>query len=191
MDMSSTSMSMTATSSGAMASSTSDMSGHGSMDMGGGSMMMGMADMMMTFFTSTSTPLYSESWTPNTTGQYVGTCIFLIILAALFRGIIAIRQNFAALSVWYRYRKDTSILRPALDDKVRWQLVADSGRPWNINEALARACLDTVLAGVSYLLMLAVMTMNVGYFMSILGGTFLGSFVIGDWTPRADHCDGH
>ena len=39
--------------------------------------------------------------------------------------------------------------------------------------------------------MLAVMTMNVGYFMSILGGTFLGSFVIGDWQPTAAHCDGH
>ncbi|EME84434.1 uncharacterized protein MYCFIDRAFT_210875 [Pseudocercospora fijiensis CIRAD86] len=187
MDMNSMSMSMTATSSGAMASSTSDMSGHGSMD----SSMMSMADMVMTFFTSTSTPLYSEGWTPDTTGQYVGTCIFLIVLAVLFRGIIAIRQNFAALLVWYSYRKDTPILRSDLDDKVRRQLVAGSGRPWNINEALARACLDTVLAGVSYLLMLAVMTMNVGYFMSILGGTFLGSFVIGDWTPRADHCDGH
>lgn len=27
--------------------------------------------------------------------------------------------------------------------------------------------------------MLAVMTMNVGYFMSVLGGTFLGSLVLG------------
>jgi hypothetical protein len=39
--------------------------------------------------------------------------------------------------------------------------------------------------------MLAVMTMNVGYFLSILGGTFLGSFVIGDWDPSGEHCDGH
>lgn len=39
--------------------------------------------------------------------------------------------------------------------------------------------------------MLAVMTMNVGYFMSILGGTFLGSFVLGDWDPNGEHCDGH
>lgn len=71
-------------------------------------------------------------------------------------------------------------------------LLATAKRPWNINEALARAVLDTVLAGVSYLLMLAVMTMNVGYFMSILGGTFLGSVVIGDWTATtAMHCDAH
>lgn len=35
--------------------------------------------------------------------------------------------------------------------------------------------------------MLAVMTMNVGYFMSVLGGVFLGSFVMGGWTSAATH----
>jgi copper transporter 1 len=30
--------------------------------------------------------------------------------------------------------------------------------------------------------MLAVMTMNVGYFLSVLGGVFLGSFTLGGWT---------
>lgn len=35
--------------------------------------------------------------------------------------------------------------------------------------------------------MLAVMTMNVGYFMSVIGGVFLGSFVLGGWTPAASH----
>lgn len=181
-------MHMTTTASGAMASSTSmsDMS-----DMGHGSIM-SMGDMMMTFFTSTSTPLYSEGWTPRTTGQYVGTCIFLIVLAAIFRGIIALRANFAAILALHAYRRDTSILRRERDDDVKLGLLATAKRPWNINEALARAVLDTVLAGVSYLLMLAVMTMNVGYFMSILGGTFLGSVVIGDWTATtAMHCDAH
>jgi copper transporter 1 len=35
--------------------------------------------------------------------------------------------------------------------------------------------------------MLAVMTMNVGYFLSVLGGVFLGSFVMGGWTSAATH----
>jgi len=35
--------------------------------------------------------------------------------------------------------------------------------------------------------MLAVMTMNVGYFMSVLGGVFLGSFVLGGWTSAVAH----
>ncbi|CZT20978.1 related to Ctr copper transporter [Ramularia collo-cygni] len=181
------------TSSASMASATSmDMSG---MDMtmdATGHMHMGMKDMMMTFFTATTTALYADSWTPATSGQYIGTCIFLIVLAAIFRGIVAVRANFNALLVRWSWKRDTSILRKDFESiGGNLRLIADKGRPWNINEALARAALDTVLAGVSYLLMLAVMTMNVGYFMSILGGTFLGSFVIGDWDPTGDHCDGH
>ena len=35
--------------------------------------------------------------------------------------------------------------------------------------------------------MLAVMTMNVGYFLSVLGGTFLGSLVLGRYTVTFEH----
>lgn len=35
--------------------------------------------------------------------------------------------------------------------------------------------------------MLAVMTMNVGYFMSVLGGTFLGSVVFGRYINSSPH----
>ncbi|KAF2166912.1 hypothetical protein M409DRAFT_66440 [Zasmidium cellare ATCC 36951] len=183
-------MSMTMTSGSMMPSSTSDSSMSG-MDMNSMGMM-SMGDMMMVFFSSIKTPLYSEAWSPGTTGQYAGTCIFLIVLAAIFRGIIAIRANFPALAVWWAHRRDTSILRKDMQEEMKWNLLPGAKRPWNINEALVRAVLDTILAGVSYLLMLAVMTMNVGYFLSILGGTFLGSFIIGDWSPTsAMHCDAH
>lgn len=141
------------TMSGGMASSTamSGMDGMSGMDMSGG-MMMSMKNMMMTFFTATNTPLYSEAWTPSNDGQYVGTCIFLIVLAAIFRGIIALRANFPALMVWWAHRRDTSLLRSDFEDDAKWGLVAVPQRPWNVNEALLRAILDTILAGVSYLL---------------------------------------
>ena len=113
--------------------------------------MMGMDMMMMTFFTSTSTALYADSWMPANSGQYAGTCIFLIALAALFRGIVALRTNFPALLAIWAHQRDTSILRADFEDDGKWML-AVARRPWNINEALARAVLDTVLAGVSYLL---------------------------------------
>jgi hypothetical protein len=35
--------------------------------------------------------------------------------------------------------------------------------------------------------MLAVMTMNVGYFLSVLGGTFLGSLLVGRFSALDDH----
>lgn len=39
------------------------------------STMMMMSSMMMTFYTSTTTSLYSMAWTPSSRGQYAGTCI--------------------------------------------------------------------------------------------------------------------
>lgn len=35
--------------------------------------------------------------------------------------------------------------------------------------------------------MLAVMTMNVGYFLSVLAGVFVGSIAIGRYTVSAEH----
>lgn len=35
--------------------------------------------------------------------------------------------------------------------------------------------------------MLAVMTMNIGYFVSILGGTFLGSLAVGRYSVLSEH----
>ncbi|KAM3416536.1 Copper transport protein [Cercospora zeina] len=148
------------------------------------SMMMDMSQMMMTFFTSTTTALYSNTWTPTSQGQYAGTCIFLICLGVLFRGLVALRYRFNTLWTRSIQKQDTAILRPktALNRDI-----GSSRRPWRINEAATRACLDTVLAGVSYLLMLAVMTMNVGYFSSVLGGIFLGSFVFGGPEVASGH----
>lgn len=35
--------------------------------------------------------------------------------------------------------------------------------------------------------MLAVMTMNVGYFLSVLGGVFLGSLAVGRYSSVTEH----
>lgn len=48
--------------------------------------------MDMTFFESTSTPLFSMSWTPSTIGAYVGTCIFLIVLAIILHALYAVKS---------------------------------------------------------------------------------------------------
>jgi copper transporter 1 len=73
---------------------------------------------------------------------------------------------------------------------------SSSRRPWRADEAVILASMDVVLAGLGYLLsvsntwrscrvanhvfrMVAVMTMNVGYLMSILAGVFVGSMIFG------------
>lgn len=125
---------------------------HSSMD---GGMTMGMQDMAMTFFTSIATPLYSDTWTPTSSGQYAGTCIFLIVLSVIFRALLVLRCELPALLSRARRFNDTDILRRASSEGAEEGALKPADvprRPWNINEALLRAVLDTVLAGVSYLL---------------------------------------
>src|SRR6186713_3297251 len=47
--------------------------------------------MNMVFFNGMSSPLYCEQWTPNSSGTYAGTCIFLILIAVVFRSLFAVK----------------------------------------------------------------------------------------------------
>ena len=58
--------------------------------------------MHSTFILSQHTTLYSSAWTPQSTGAFAGTCIFLILLAALFRGLLAYRHS---LEVGWRQKR--------------------------------------------------------------------------------------
>nr|POE75608.1 hypothetical protein CFP56_53720 [Quercus suber] len=108
--------------------------------------MMGMQDMAMTFFTASTTPLYSTSWTPTSDGQYAATCIFLIAFAALFRALLAIRVNFhPLLAAADAHRAGTRAYRSDPIEK-------SSQHPWRARESVLLGFLDVVLAGVGYLL---------------------------------------
>jgi copper transporter 1 len=103
--------------------------------------------MAMTFFTSTNTPLYSLSWIPNSTGQYAGTCIFLIAFATIFRALLAVRINFFEALAVVEHRHSGGLIYPyAADAKPKT-------RPWRVNEAIMLGSMDVVLAGIGYLLL--------------------------------------
>ncbi|KAI9838914.1 MAG: hypothetical protein M1819_004122 [Sarea resinae] len=167
--------------------------------------------MQTTFFTSHSTPLYSLSWHPQTTGTYAGTCIFLIVLASIFRLLLAAKhvceQRWLDDAMQRRYivvadatpeaervardpdgKEATLISARGVEESVR--VVKRKGRgvtPWRITVDGPRALLVVVIAGVGYLLMIAVMTMNVGYFLSVLGGVFLGELAVGRYVQLEEH----
>ncbi|KAG9616083.1 Ctr copper transporter, partial [Aureobasidium melanogenum] len=180
------------------------------------SSMSGMGSMSMVFTTVHNTPLYSKAWTPTSTGAYAGTCIFLIVLAVISRLLQAWRhtleQKFHDKAMKRRYvvvrgeqegeqsldeseaAKETSekqaiLTSRGLDEKVRVITATSRSKettPWRITTELPRACVYTLQAGLGYLLMLAVMTLNVGYFLSVLAGLFVGELAIGRYASVVD-----
>ena len=120
---------------------------------------MSTANMPMTFFTSTTTPLYTSAWTPKTPAQYAMTCLFLVLLCVVFRGLLAARGNMPWLLAFVSPKKGTPeevsccAEEDGLQKTFRGELAADShGNPSKVWEVLLRALLDTSLAIFSYLL---------------------------------------
>ena len=136
--------------------------------------------MAAAFHTGISDILYSESWKPTTTGQYVGTCIFLILLAVIYRFLAAFKSIQEAK--WHAKERKrviivagphpgtgTSGTAPSEDNSKimeQEQRELDTGgedtlretprnprtAPWRYSTELPRAGLATVVSGVGYLL---------------------------------------
>ena len=107
--------------------------------------------MLSVFQISTSTPLYFTTWTPTGTGAYAGTCIFLIVFAALFRGLIAgkhiLEHRWLDIELNQRYINARG--KPVDSERIRKR----HGRAaWRFSVDLPRALYVTVMAGVGYLL---------------------------------------
>ena len=141
-----------------------------------GSSTMSMPNMQMVFYTSTSTPLLFSSWHPSSTGSYAGTCIFLIFLAAIFRGLFAgkhlLERRWLDRTLERRYIKvqgapseaekidansdskyGTLVTARGVEEHVK--VVRNKARPimpWRLSVDLPRAVYVMITAGVGYLL---------------------------------------
>lgn len=136
---------------------------------------MTMSMMSMVFFTSTETALYSSGWMPASVGGYAGTCIFLVILATIFRSLLAVKawKETAWLDAEFNRRYVTvagklpKAERIVNDTDSKRMILTENGieedvvvvkkrsmniRPWRITTDPVRAVMDTVIAGVGYLL---------------------------------------
>ncbi|KAI0147507.1 Ctr copper transporter [Xylariaceae sp. FL1272] len=164
----------------------------------------------MVFTSHIQTPLYSTAWTPTTAAGYAGTIIFLILLAIFFRVVLAAKALAEARWLEAEMHRRYVVVqgkvpiserasRDGLSNKI---LLTGNGveedvvvvqrkhqppRPWRLSVDPLRAAIDTVIAGVGYLLMLAVMTLNVGYFIAVLFGTFAGSLLVGRYNTGEQH----
>ncbi|KAL5001702.1 Ctr copper transporter [Aspergillus recurvatus] len=82
--------------------------------------------------------------------------------------------------LWTRIRRG---LRPILPS---WAPSA----PWSLRQDGSRAALEGVRAFTGYILMLAVMTFNVGIFLVVLGGIVFGELVLGRYMRHSAWEDG-
>ncbi|KAE8845935.1 hypothetical protein HRS9139_00502 [Pyrenophora teres f. teres] len=187
---------------------TMDMSGmDGMYGMEGIDMSTGAGGMAMAFFQSSTTSLWSKAWTPTNAGQYAGTCIFLIFLAVALRAIFTAKTLLEARAVQTAVKRryitvagekaigdsDASsttgiLMTNGIQENVRIVSAPVSHiQPWRFGTDLPRAVLVMIAVGVGYLLMLAVMTYNIGYFMSVLAGTFIGEVAFGRFNQASMH----
>ncbi|KAJ5376823.1 Ctr copper transporter [Penicillium cosmopolitanum] len=181
------------------------------MDMSSDSSSSSSMSMPMVFTNSHTTPLFSNTWTPSSTGAYAGTCIFLILLAIIDRSLFALKavmeRRWRAAHLNRRYiaiagrtseserieadpnaKLSTLISAYGVEENVKVvHNVADGPIPWRFSVDFPRAGLVLCIIGISYLLMLAVMTQNIGYFCSVLAGAFLGELAIGRYIAGNDH----
>ena len=127
------------------------------------------------FTTSSSSSLFVAAWTPQSAGAYAGTCLFLIVLAALFRGLHAGKHVLEAR--WLDRKLDRPVIVPGEKSRanavrgdrhatrhhrvadgqsdeaagaVRW--CARGVMPWRWSVDVLRATFTLVLTAVSYLL---------------------------------------
>lgn len=141
------------------------------------STLMTMSTMEMIFFTSTLTPLYSRTWAPTSAGSYVGTCVFLVILATIFRSLFAtkllLEQRWLDRELNRRYivvrgmapeaeriaensdaKNGTLITERGVEEHVK--VVRRRVRavtPWRFSVDLPRAAFVTIMTAVGYLLL--------------------------------------
>lgn len=165
----------------------------------------------MMFTNSHTTPLYSSMWTPTTSAGYAGTCIFIIFLASIFRALFAVRtvleQRWLARARNRRYilvkgqageagkiesdpdaKTGTLVTARGVEENIKVVTARVRGTiPFRLSVDVPRAAIFMVITGVGYLLMLVAMTMNVGYFMSLLAGTFIGELAIGRYIVYEEH----
>jgi len=138
--------------------------------------------MQMSFYTGTKATLWFQDWQSTTIFSYALGILGLIGFGILHEGLTCYRANYSS-----RF-----FPKPAFNEQ---------GDPLAVNRPPRVALLDKLLLGAlytlniatSYLLMLAVMTYNAGYFFAVLGGMGIGYVVFFDRTPaqalaRSDSC---
>ncbi|ORY89906.1 Ctr copper transporter family-domain-containing protein [Syncephalastrum racemosum] len=190
--------------------------GHGSSmgDMGSSHDMMDMAPMGTFHWSAEKTDgIWLESWVPATQSAYIGACFGLLFFAILSRGLVALEMYFiawrAGISQADQHGKSFHAEHDKTDDDAE-RLTSNSAvaaknqsqvflqqlpkaQPFSWILDPSRSFMTALTSFVNYLLMMAVMTGNGGFFIVIVVGIFVGEVCFGRFRSlggslREDHC---
>ncbi|PPQ80019.1 hypothetical protein CVT26_011901 [Gymnopilus dilepis] len=134
-------------------------------------------------------PLYFRQWQPSSAGAIAGACIGLVFLSIFERWLVAIRRMFD--SHWHDkaglVEADVEEVAPSGEAQAapsKKKTVALKARlrtvtPFILSHDLPRGVLYALQMLVVYLLMLAVMTFQAAFLISIVLGLGIGEILFG------------
>ncbi|KAI0027922.1 Ctr copper transporter family-domain-containing protein [Vararia minispora EC-137] len=165
----------------------------GSMD---GGMTMTMGNMLMYFHFTPGDNLWFLGWAPYSAGAMVGTCIGLFLLALIERWLAAMK---AVMEVHWHTRAliemanrvNTKSLPQHAQATPKSAIRQHMALPFIPAHDLPRGIIAAALALLGFLFMLAVMTFQVGFILSIVVGLGVGETLFGRYgrgMGQSMHC---
>ncbi|CAG8003335.1 unnamed protein product [Penicillium salamii] len=163
--------------------------------------------MPFVFSTDTKITIFFPGWTTSSITQYILTLVFLFVLAILNRFLGAFRFQLEQawsnresrlrkveaevsgnrppkskrnpLPVYTQVNESDDSVSAGREDSRRGFYAWKSSGPWGLRKDGTRALLEFGRAFIGYVLMLAVMSFNVGVFAAVLLGVLCGELGLG------------
>ncbi|THU91628.1 hypothetical protein K435DRAFT_779284 [Dendrothele bispora CBS 962.96] len=158
---------------------------------GDGSMSMVMVGQMLNYFHfTTGDVLFFKEWVTSSPGLVAGACIGLIVLGITERCVGVCKTS---MDVWWNSRaqelqakklEQTYSETPLKASKMALMRAAP---PFVPSHDIMRGVFHVVQAGLGFLIMLAVMTFNVGFILSLLLGIGIGEVAFGRYARTVAH----
>ncbi|VDB95694.1 unnamed protein product [Peniophora sp. CBMAI 1063] len=149
-----------------------------------------MGNMIMYLHFTPGDNLWFYGWAPRTAGAMGGTCVALVMLALVERWLSALKacaemhwHQRALIEMANRTNKRTTLGQPQSTPTK----IPRTALPFIAAHDLPRGLITAILALLGFLFMLAVMTYQVGFILSIVIGLGVGEALFGRYTRGTAH----
>jgi len=146
----------------------------------------------MVFHMGNHATILFSSWMTSTMGEMFGSCMAVLVIAALYEGLKMLRERLLMKSQEKQKRLLCSAV-PTDDNQVATVDRSPSCCSQMLNIAhFIQTLLHMLQVGISYMLMLVFMTYNVWLCLAVVAGAGIGYFLFG-WKRRQvvdlnEHC---